>query len=212
MLNIPEEIKYKIPRIVPINLLQQEYKSAYNKQLPGDLIKAIDDIYIIAGYKNETKKCNEDDNRFNGIVLVKCMLNNILSNYDLAEIAKSVLRTIRTQSFLIFRFNNEEKYSTSNFYINKLNNENNTVLDIVISEHFSDYEQNEKKRRQLERIEKELKNTIGFKDNAKNIYNQLYTILLDNCGHKMEWSNEYNTTELYESDYIENPDYEEEKD
>ena len=184
MISIPEEIAFKPSHIIPLKQLQEEYNSAYNKSISVTTISLIDEVSLIAGFYRK----KHDDNRFNAITFITVKMKNFANTKELLEIAKAIFRTIRTQCFLIFQYNDYIEYSASLFWANKINNSNNTVKELVISEKIY----NNIRNNDLLKAEEKIQNAISSQGDPKEIYTLIYNTLMDIKSYVMKWKDKSN--------------------
>lgn len=176
MITIPEEFTLvQVEQFIPVDLLQDEYRKWYSKQIPGNAIAIIDKISQIA----DLKRGSNNDLRYNSIIFIKVCLKELPNENGseiFREIAKGIFRAIPYQCFIIFRYQNKVKYCVSKFrpYIN--NERNNVVEELVISNWIKDLDNRQKNKNTDERIN----NLLTSSFSANGIYQQLYPIINDN--------------------------------
>lgn len=194
MLVIPTEIQIN-PIEYSIDDINRNYLDGYEKSLPDDLTKAIDNVTWFASYEHGT----HEDDRFNVInfITVHLIDNNVFTNNkNLCEIAKAVFRTIRKQTFLIFSYSDKIKYSAAFFWANKMNYLNNTVRELIISEPIISNTPKHKN------AEDKIQRLLQSEADSKQVYSDIYQALFDICSYEMNWDSSYDIDKLYKNDFI----------
>lgn len=198
MIEIPDEFTKEQEDIIPIELIQKEYLTYYNKQMPAFAVNTINQISIIADFTRGSDK----DARYNSILFVKIELSSLPQRNNLKkalfEIEKAIFRSFPYQCFLIFTFQETVMYCTSSFRPYKNNQRNNKIEDAVFSAWVSNKNSSEKNAR----MEDSINNLLMSADNARGIYNQIYQKIYDNHLFVMEWKHDDWIEKVYGSETV----------